>query len=80
MLLKTKQEEVMTKLAEIEEITRHLQRTLGLTDFSSITFSKMFDMLPYPHSKVSRIVEDQDKTPKPEDLFDLPQIDYPEDK
>ncbi|XP_031846794.1 uncharacterized protein LOC116433151 [Nomia melanderi] len=82
LLLKTKQEEVMTKLAEIEEITRQLQRTLGLTDFSSLTFSKMFDMLPYPHSKTSRIVEDpvEDKAPKPEDLFDLPQIDYPEDK
>ncbi|XP_076622533.1 uncharacterized protein LOC143342482 [Colletes latitarsis] len=103
LMIQTKQEEVMTKLAEFEQITRKLQRSIGLTDFSSGTFSKMFDMLPYPHTKPSGLIAEEEveigvkheidrsvdafdkqdvKMPKerPEDLFDLPQIDYPEDK
>ncbi|KZC08392.1 Outer dense fiber protein 2, partial [Dufourea novaeangliae] len=67
--LRTKQEEVMTKLAEVEEITRQLQKTLGLSDFSSATFCKLIE------SQV-----EEEKPLKPEDLFDLPQIEYPEDK
>ncbi|XP_054010205.1 uncharacterized protein LOC128893345 [Hylaeus anthracinus] len=102
MAIQSKQNEIMSKLAEFEEITRKVQRSLGLSDFSSVTFSKMFDMLPYPHSKPSGVIAEEEveigikdadpfrKVPskrdigvskeRPEDVFDLPQIDYPEDK
>ncbi|XP_033340204.2 uncharacterized protein LOC117228521 [Megalopta genalis] len=83
-LLQRKQDELLAKMAEVEQITRKLQSMLGLTDLSSLTFSKMFDMLPYPHTKPSSIMEkeeeEEEAKPRPEDLFDLPQIEYPEDK
>lgn len=41
----------MLKLAEFEQMTRKLQRLLGLTDPTSETFSRMFGLLPYPHTK-----------------------------
>ncbi|XP_076675923.1 uncharacterized protein LOC143373032 [Andrena cerasifolii] len=102
LAIETKQNNVMSKLAEFEEITRNVQRLLGLTDVSSSIFAKMFDMLPYPHSKSGRLTAEQIKEmeargerddllesldkgdmkvePRPEDLFDLPQIEYPEDR
>lgn len=47
LIIHEKQDEVMKKLAEFEQITRKLQRLLGLTDISSSTFAKMFDMQPF---------------------------------
>ncbi|XP_076286270.1 uncharacterized protein LOC143211965 isoform X2 [Lasioglossum baleicum] len=81
-LLHSKQDELLAKMAEVEQITRKLQSMLGLTDLSSVTFSKMFEMLPYPHTRSGMITEEGfgEKKPRPEDLFDLPQIEYPEDK
>lgn len=55
LAIETKQTNVMSKLAEFEEITRNVQRLLGLTNVSSSTFAQMFDMLPYPHSKVAHV-------------------------
>ncbi|XP_046465329.1 myosin heavy chain, fast skeletal muscle [Neodiprion pinetum] len=73
--IKEKQESVMTKLGEFEKITRKLQRLLGLADPSSQTFAKMFEMLPYPHGKRT-----SDVTKEKGELFDIPQMEYPEDK
>ncbi|KOC63411.1 Outer dense fiber protein 2 [Habropoda laboriosa] len=94
LVIHEKQDEVMKKLAEFEEITRKLQRLLGLADHSSTTFAKMFDMLPYTKPSAVEIEEEisvKDKIDmidkkieveldKREDLFDLPQIEYPEDQ
>ncbi|XP_076385939.1 uncharacterized protein LOC100881157 [Megachile rotundata] len=100
LAIQSKQDEVMRKLAEFEEITRKLQRLLGLADYSSTTFAKMFDMIPHPTSKLSLAITEEEeeiltqdkirdkidkevsaiKVTKPEDRFDLPQIEYPEDK
>ena len=55
LAIQTKQNDVMAKLSEFEEITRNVQRLLGLTDVSSFTFAKMFDMLPYPHAKPGQV-------------------------
>lgn len=46
LIIHEKQDEVMKKLTEFEQITRKLQRLLGLSDISSTTFAKMFDMHP----------------------------------
>ncbi|KAF7387225.1 hypothetical protein HZH68_012902 [Vespula germanica] len=51
ILIQKKQEDLMLKLAEFEQMTRKLQRLLGLTDPTSETFSRMFGLLPYPHTK-----------------------------
>lgn len=58
LAIQSKQDKVMNKLAEFEQITQKLQRLLGLTVFSSLTFSKIFDMLPYPHTKPSGVHTD----------------------
>lgn len=36
----------MKKLAEFEQITRKIQRVLGVSDISSTTFARMFNMQP----------------------------------
>lgn len=46
LIIQEKQDQVMKKLTEFEQITRKLQRLLGLSDISSTTFAKMFDMQP----------------------------------
>ncbi|XP_046833716.1 uncharacterized protein LOC124430761 [Vespa crabro] len=51
VLIQKKQEDLMLKLAEFEQMTRKLQRLLGLTDPTSETFSRMFGLLPYPHTR-----------------------------
>ncbi|OAD52684.1 Outer dense fiber protein 2 [Eufriesea mexicana] len=96
LTIQQKQDEVMRKLSEFEQITRKLQRLLGLTDFSSTTFAKMFDMQPFmkPSAVITEEEEDvevKDKVDmvdkktdmeleKLKERFDLPQIEYPEDK
>ncbi|XP_034172409.1 uncharacterized protein LOC117600724 isoform X2 [Osmia lignaria lignaria] len=100
LTIQKKQDEVMRKLAEFEQITRKLQRLLGLADVSSTAFAKMFDMIPQPYSKLSLAIAEEEeevaaqekirdkidkevsatRISKPEDRFDLPQIEYPEDK
>ena len=51
MLLAEKQDNVNIKLAELDEITRKIQRIIGLSDPSSHTFANLFNMLPFPHTK-----------------------------
>lgn len=51
LLLSEKQDNINTKLAQLDEMTRKVQRIIGLSDPSSYTFAKMFQMLPYPHNK-----------------------------
>ncbi|XP_043502386.1 uncharacterized protein LOC122524290 [Polistes fuscatus] len=51
IVIQKKQEDLMSKLAEFEQMTRKLQRLLGLTDPTSETFSKMFGLLTFPHTK-----------------------------
>lgn len=51
ILLSEKQENINTKLAQLDEMTRKVQRIIGLSDPSSYEFAKMFEMLPYPHKK-----------------------------
>ncbi|XP_043795581.1 FK506-binding protein 5 isoform X2 [Apis laboriosa] len=92
LIIHEKQDEVMKKLAEFEQITRKLQRLLGLTDISSSTFAKMFDMQPFlkPSAVITEEeeIEIKEKIDKITDMeleklkhrFDLPQIEYPEDK
>lgn len=48
--LRDTQTSVMQKIGELNDITRKLQRTIGLIDPSSHEFAKMFEMLPYPHT------------------------------
>ncbi|XP_023289776.1 uncharacterized protein LOC105703467 [Orussus abietinus] len=57
--IKRKQEDVMKKLAEIDNITRKLQRLLGLADPSSRAFAKMFEMLPRPGEQLKMGDESQ---------------------
>ncbi|XP_058790777.1 centrosome-associated protein CEP250 [Phymastichus coffea] len=91
LTLKCKQEELMQKIGELNEITRKIQRAIGMIDPSSITFAKMFEMLPYPHKPCGRTICGDDKnddpctklddcTTKPCQKFAFPQIDYEEDK
>ncbi|XP_076749184.1 uncharacterized protein LOC143422421 [Xylocopa sonorina] len=95
LIIREKQDEVMKKLGEFERITRKLQRLLGLTDFSSATFAKMFDIHPFmkPSVPITEVEEEvikekvdmiDEKTDMEleqiKDRFDLPQIEYPEDK
>ncbi|KOX69378.1 Outer dense fiber protein 2 [Melipona quadrifasciata] len=96
LIIHEKQDEVMKKLTEFEQITRKLQRLLGLSDISSTTFAKMFDMQPImkPSTIIAEeeefeiIKEKVDMLDKKTDVeieklrerFDLPQIEYPEDK
>ncbi|KAI4486035.1 hypothetical protein M0804_006524 [Polistes exclamans] len=51
IVIQKKQEDLMSKLAEFEQMTRKLQRLLGLTDPTSETFSKMFGLLTFPHTR-----------------------------
>lgn len=53
ILLRDNQEELLCKIGELNEITRKIQRAIGMVDPSSLTFARMFDMLPYPHKPVS---------------------------
>ncbi|CAD1477879.1 unnamed protein product, partial [Heterotrigona itama] len=96
LIIHEKQDEVMRKLTEFEQITRKLQRLLGLSDISSTTFAKMFDMQPImkpsaiiaEEEELEIIREKVDMIDKKTDVeieklrerFDLPQIEYPEDK
>ncbi|KAL2729579.1 hypothetical protein V1478_005869 [Vespula squamosa] len=96
ILIQKKQEDLMYKLAEFEQMTRKLQRLLGLTDPTSETFSRMFGLLPYPHTRSVEGAGEEMEIPadekdikdglKPpispviEDHFDLPQPEYEEDK
>ncbi|XP_026669479.1 uncharacterized protein LOC108625182 isoform X3 [Ceratina calcarata] len=98
LIIQEKQDEVMKKLAEFEQITRKLQRLLGLSDFSSTTFAKMFDMQPFKKPEAIITEEEEEITTKErkamlgvedekelelemlKERFDLPQIEYPEDK
>lgn len=91
-MIKEKQASLMTKMQEFDDITRNIQRIVGMADPSSQTFAKMFDMLPYPHSKGAvdgeKMSEIKDKPPGRRELaptldydrFDIPQPEYPEDK
>ena len=85
--IEEKQTLLMTLMREFAEITKNLQRLVGLADPSDKTFAKMFDMLPYPHD--GRKEEKEEKGEEKikgrvfealDDNFDLPQIEYPEDK
>ncbi|XP_043521421.1 uveal autoantigen with coiled-coil domains and ankyrin repeats protein [Frieseomelitta varia] len=96
LIIHEKQDEVMKKLTEFEQITRKLQRLLGLSDISSTTFAKMFDM--HPVMKPTAIIAEEEEfeiikekvdmidkktdveIEKLRERFDLPQIEYPEDK
>ncbi|KAG7189734.1 hypothetical protein KM043_017401 [Ampulex compressa] len=104
--MQEKQNDIMSKLAEFEEITQRIQQLLGLTDVSSTTFAEAFGLLPYPHTKSDVIIteemtDEEEDTEKgveaevgrpwarrkeeprvigEEDRFDLPQVEYPEDK
>ena len=51
-ILQSAQTEIMQKITELNEITRKMQRIIGMMDPSSETFAKMYDMLPYPHTTV----------------------------
>ncbi|XP_015122418.1 uncharacterized protein LOC107044875, partial [Diachasma alloeum] len=52
LIVNTKTEEILSKMAELEDMTRMLQRILGLTDPTSEEFAKAFEMFPTsPHHR-----------------------------
>ncbi|XP_012165049.1 uncharacterized protein LOC100646536 [Bombus terrestris] len=96
LIIHEKQDEVMKKLAEFEQITRKIQRVLGVSDISSTTFARMFNMQPIMRptaiiteeeeleiakEKIDMVDEKTDiEIEKLRERFDLPQIEYPEDR
>lgn len=48
-ILKEKQEILMQKLGNLNELTRKLERIMGLTDPSADLVAEAFNLLPYPH-------------------------------
>ncbi|XP_014209648.1 myosin-9 [Copidosoma floridanum] len=77
------QTRLMSNVAKLNNITRKLERTIGVLDPSTRTFAKMFDMLPYPHQdkdKCKKVCEKTCEPDKPCERFAFPEIDYPEDK
>ncbi|XP_031787536.1 centrosome-associated protein CEP250 [Nasonia vitripennis] len=85
IILRDKQTEVMRKVGELNDITRKLQRIIGLVDPSTPTFAKMFELLPYPHTRGTedekeKSCENLVEGIKECERFAFPQIEYPEDK
>ncbi|KAJ8668695.1 hypothetical protein QAD02_010358 [Eretmocerus hayati] len=85
MRLTELQTEIMEKIGELNDITRKLQRTFGLTDPSSLTFAKMFELLPSDHkgicSERQKSCESLDDECVPIcENFAFPEVEYPEDK
>lgn len=88
-MIQEKQASLLKKMQEFDEITRKIQRVVGLSDPSTRTFAKMFQMLPYPHTKTSipeegeaeiAKSEEAKKVSDPEERFELPEPEYPEDE
>lgn len=51
-MIQEKQNILMSKVAELEQLTRKLQKVLILTDISSTTLAKLFNMEPYIHKLI----------------------------
>ncbi|XP_011495617.1 PREDICTED: uncharacterized protein LOC105360420 [Ceratosolen solmsi marchali] len=88
VVLKNAQTSVLEKIGELNEITRKMQCTIGLVDPSDQTLTKMFQMLPYPHTmdqekckpeKVKCNEEILETPPECSEKFAFPQVQYPED-
>ncbi|XP_014608308.1 PREDICTED: uncharacterized protein LOC106789023 [Polistes canadensis] len=75
IVIQKKQEDLMSKLAEFEQMTRKLQRLLGLTDPT-----KEVEILPAEKTKDDKEKSKAEMVPAMDDHFDLPQPEYQEDK
>ncbi|XP_043285787.1 uncharacterized protein [Venturia canescens] len=90
-MIQEKQASLLKKMQEFDEITKNIQRVVGLSDPSNRTFAKMFDMLQNSHTKSSIPEEGEaeiEKKPEEkskkvldsEKYFALPEPEYPEDE